>query len=323
MRPLGPISPDAIRAAQELNAGAAIRTPLVRLPLDDETRRIYLKLENLQPIGSFKLRGAGNAIATAAETSDLAAGVVTASVGNMAHGVAWAARRAGIPCRVVVPDTAPQNKLAAIEALGGTVVRVSFDAWWQAIVTHQHPGEHGVFIHPVSNPAVIAGNAVIGLEILEDLPEVDTIVAPFGGGGLSCGIASAVRALRPQTKIYACEVETAAPLSATFEADAPKQVDYTTTFVEGVGGKTVLNEMWPLIRDLLSGSIVVSLEQIAAAIRLVAERNRIIAEGAAATSVAAALTGRAGDGSVVCVISGGNISFDRLTAVLEGRIPEV
>ncbi len=323
MKPLTAVHLADIQAAQQLNAGAAIRSPLVRLPLDDDDRRIYLKLENLQPIGSFKLRGAGNAIAAAAEHKSLDRGVYTASVGNMAQGVARGARRLGVPCRVVVPKTAPKNKLEAIEELGGEVVIVSFDDWWRAIVEHHHPGEQGVFIHPVSNPAVIAGNGVIGLEIFEDLPDVDAIVVPFGGGGLSCGIASALRALRPKTKIYACEVETAAPLSAAFAAGAPQQVVYTPTFVEGVGGKTVLSEMWPVINDLLSDSIVVSLEQIAAAIRLLVERSRIVAEGAAATSVAAALTGRAGNGTIVCIISGGNIAFDRLAEVLEGRSPQV
>ncbi|MEM7583248.1 MAG: pyridoxal-phosphate dependent enzyme [Acidobacteriota bacterium] len=323
MKPLCPIPLAEIRAAQERNAGGAIRTPLIRLPSGDADRRIYLKLESLQPIGSFKLRGAGNAIAAAAESHDLTHGVYTASVGNMAQGVAWGAQRLGVPCRVVVPETAPQNKIDAVLELGGEVVTVSFDDWWQVLTDHHHPGEQGVFIHPVSNAGVIAGNGVIGLEILDDLPEVDAVIAPFGGGGLSGGIASALRELRPEARVFASEVETAAPLSASLAAGEATAIDYTPTFVEGVGGKSVLAEMWPLAQALLSGSIVVSLRQIAAAIRLLAERCNVIAEGAAATSVAAALTGRAGNGNIVCVISGGNIAFDRLATVLSGRIPEI
>ena len=321
MRPIDPISLAEIHAAREHNAGGAIRSPLVRLPTFDPGAEIYLKLENLQPIGSFKLRGAGHAIAMAARRGDLSDGVVTASVGNMALGVAWGARKFGIPCRVVVPDTAPAHKLEAIEEMGGEIFRVSFSRWWQAIVEHHHPGIRGTFIHPVSNPAVIAGHGVIGLEILEDLPDLDTVIVPFGGGGLSCGIASAIRPHLPNARIFACEVETAAPLAAAWEAGEPRDVEYTATFVEGIGGKTVLAEMWPLVRRLLAGSIVVSLEQIADAIRRIADHSRTVAEGAGAAALAAALTGRAGGGKIVGIVSGGNLGRQRLTTLLEGKIP--
>jgi threonine dehydratase len=315
-----------IRAAQKRIAGAAIRTPLLRLPLDDFPGELYLKLENLQPIGSFKLRGAGNAMALA-DPIQLAAGVYTASAGNMAQGVAWNARRLGIRCRVIVPDHAPRTKLAAIERLGGEVVPVPFDEWWQVIVEHRHPGEKGFFIHPVSEPAVIAGNGTIGLEILEDLPTVDTVVVPYGGGGLSCGIASAFAALQPTARVYACEVETAAPLAASLTAGAPREVGYTPSFVDGIGGKSVLAEMWPLAQSLLAGSLVVSLAEVADAVRLLAERCRVIAEGAGASSLAAALA-TFGDGAVegeggqvVCVVSGGNLDVAKLIRILEGEVP--
>ncbi len=320
MRPIEPIPLTAIEAARERLAGAVLRTPLVRLELEDAPCELYLKLENLQSIGSFKLRGAGNAMASA-DPVRLERGVFTASAGNMAQGVAWNARRLGVRCRVVVPDHAPRAKLAAVERLGGEVIRVPFDEWWRVIVEHRHPSIDGCFIHPVSDPAVIAGNATIGLEIFEDLPEVDAVVVPFGGGGLSCGIASALRALRPATRVWACEVETAAPLATSLAAAEPRTVDYTPSFVDGIGGKSVLPEMWPMARRLLAGSIVVPLTAVAEAVRLLVERCRAIAEGAGASSLAAALTGQAGAGKVVCVVSGGNIDSDKLTEILAGRIP--
>ncbi len=306
---------EAIQAAAARIADSVVRTPLLGLPLADAPAEIYLKLENLQPIGSFKLRGAGNAMALAAR-GELARGVYTASAGNMAQGVAWRAARLGIPCQVVVPDHAPETKLAAVRRLGGEIIKVPFDRWWEVIVTGEFAGLDGVFIHPVSNPDVMAGNGVIGLEILEDLPDVDAVVIPYGGGGLSAGIASALRALKPATRIYAVEVETAAPLAASLSAGAPVKVDYTPSFVDGIGGVSVLPEMWPRVRELLDDSLVVSLEEIRAAIRLLAERQRVIAEGAGAASVAAALAGKAGAGKVVCVVSGGNIQREILAEIL-------
>lgn len=309
-----------IRAARERLAGVATRTPLVPLNVEDAPAEIHLKLECLQPIGSFKLRGAGNAMAVA-DSDALARGVWTASAGNMAQGVAWCARRRGVPCTVVMPDHAPQTKQAAVERLGARAIKVPFDAWWQALVDRRHPGVEGAFIHPVSDRAVMAGNGTIGLEILEDLPDVDAVIVPYGGGGLSCGIASALKALRPQARVYACEVETAAPFRAALEAGGPTAIDYRPSFVDGIGGKGVLAEMWPLARRLLDGSLVVSLEAVAGAIRLLAERNHVVAEGAGAAPVAAALSGRAGRGKVVCIVSGGNIDLARLALILQGAVP--
>jgi threonine dehydratase len=311
---------DAIRAAAARIAGSALRTPLVRLNVEDAPASIWLKLENLQPIGSFKIRGAGNAMGLLPPHA-LARGVYTASAGNMAQGVAWNARRLGVPCTVVVPDLAPQTKLAAIERLGATIVRIPFDAWWNVLVTRHHPGIEGIFIHPVSDPAVIAGNGTIGLEILEDLPDVEAVYVPYGGGGLSCGIASAIRALRLQVKILACEVETAAPFAASLAEGGSRQIDYTPSFVDGIGAKGVLEEMWPLASRLLDGSCVVSLVQVAEAVKLLVERNRVVAEGAGATSVAAALAGKAGAAKVVCVVSGGNIDAKKLATILMGGVP--
>ncbi|MGH9399194.1 MAG: pyridoxal-phosphate dependent enzyme, partial [Thermoanaerobaculia bacterium] len=227
------------------------------------------------------------------------------------------------PCTVIVPEHAPQTKLSAIERLGGRIVKVPFDRWWQVIVEHGHPGIEGVFVHPVSDPAVIAGNGTIGLEILEDLPDVDAVLVPFGGGGLSCGIASAVEALRPAAKVFACEVETAAPFAASLAAGAPREVAYRPSFVDGIGGKSMLPEMWPLARRLLAGSLVTTLEEVAAAVRLLAERCRVIAEGAGAVSVAAARkpASGAGGGKIVCVVSGGNIDPGKLAKILDGQVP--
>jgi threonine dehydratase len=326
MRALEPIPLSEIRAARERIAGFVLRTPLVRIELGDvpgapeAPAELWLKLENLQPIGSFKLRGASNAMACA-ERASLAHGVYTASAGNMAQGVAWNARRLGIACSVVVPDNAPRAKLDAIERLGARLVPVPYERWWQVLVEHRYPGLEGVFVHPVSDPAVIAGNGTIGLEILEDLPDVDAVVVPYGGGGLSCGIASAVRALRPSARVFAAEVETAAPLSAALAAGEPCAIEHRASFVDGIGGRGVLAEMWPLASTLLAGSIVVPLAEIAAAIRWLVTRNRVVAEGAGAAALAAARTGKAGSGRVVCVVSGGNIDPLKLARILEGGVP--
>jgi threonine dehydratase len=314
-----PVSLDDIRAARERIASSVIRTPLIRLNVHNAPAEIYLKLENLQPIGSFKLRGAGSAIGLASP-EQLAKGVYTASAGNMAQGVAWNARRLGIPCTVVVPDHAPETKLAAITRLGGQIIKVPFADWWNVIVTHQYAGLEGLFVHPVSDPAVMAGNGTIGLEILEDLPDVNTILIPYGGGGLSCGIATAVRTLKPDTKIYACEVETSAAFAAALKEGEMTKIDYQASFVDGIGSGSVLPDMWELARSLLDDSIVMSLTDVAEAVRLLAERNRVIAEGAGATPVAAALSGKAGAGKVVCVVSGGNIDFEKLVKIFKREL---
>jgi len=309
-----------IEAARERIAKHVVRTPLVRFDAASSEQEIYLKLENLQPIGSFKLRGATNAILQA-DPAALQDGVWTASAGNMAQGVAWCARELGVACRVVVPDHAPAAKTEAVERLGGTIVRVPFADWWQIIVTHAWRDARGFFIHPVSDRNVIAGNGTIGLEIAEDLPMVDTVIVPYGGGGLSCGIASAVRSITPSARIYAVEVETAAPLAASLAAGARVEATYTPSFVDGIGGRTVLEEMWPLAKRLLAGSLVVSLRQVADAVRLLAERARVVAEGAGAAALAAALAGKAGPRRIVCVVSGGNIDAAKLVRILNGEIP--
>jgi threonine dehydratase len=304
-----------IEAARGRVAGKAIRTPLVRLDVEGD---VHLKLENLQPIGSFKLRGAANAIGSAAP-EELERGVWTASAGNMAQGVAWCARSLGIPCAVVVPDTAPRAKLAAIERLGAQVVLVPPGEWLAVFRTRERPGMEGRFVHAFSDRDVMAGNGTIGLELLEDLPDVDAVLVPYGGGGLACGIASALRALKPDARLYACEVETAAPLAPSLEAGEPVRVEWTRTFVDGIGAPEVFPEMFELARDLLDGSLVVTLEETAAAVRLLAERGHVVAEGAGAVPVAAALSGRAGDGTIACIVSGGNIDADVLAGILRGE----
>lgn len=305
----------AIEDARRRIAGVALRTPLLRLNSPDAPAEIYLKLENLQPIGSFKIRGAANAVSHLSE-EQLRRGLLTASAGNMAQGVAWQARRLAIPCTVVVPETAPETKLAAIERLGGRLIKVSFERWWQTFQERAYPGVDATFIHAFDDPHVMAGNGTIGLEILEDLPDVDAVVIPWGGGGLTCGIASALRAKRPECRIYAAEVATAAPLSAALASGQVQVVSYQPSFVDGIGSKTVFPQMLERARPLIDDALVAELEQVAACVRLLTERNRVIAEGAGACPVACALTGKAGSGKIVCVVSGGNIELKQLIAIL-------
>ena len=320
MRPPGPVALGDIRAARSRIEGSAIRSPLIRLDIPEAPVELWVKLECLQPIGSFKVRGAANAMALA-DAALLAHGVYTGSAGNMAQGVAFAARRLGVPCRVVVPDTAPRAKLDAIARLGATAARLPFDEWWGVLRDHGHPAEHGYFVHPVSDPAVIAGNGTIGLEIIEELPGVRAVVVPYGGGGLSCGIAAALRELAPGVPVFAAEVETAAPFDAALRAGRPVEVRYRRSFVDGIGSTSMLEEMWPLASTLLAGSLVVSLAEVCAAIRALAGGARIVAEGAGATGVAAALRGLPGigEGPVVAVVSGGNIDPHVFQAIMEGR----
>lgn len=320
MKPFEPVPLSEARAAQDRIKATVVRTPLVRLNVDDAPAEIFLKLENLQPVGSFKLRGASNAVALL-DADELADGVWTVSAGNMAQGLAWCARERGVPCTVVVPEQAPEAKLANVERLGARYVKVPFHEFEQTFITRQRDGMDGRLVHPFADPAVMAGNATIGLEILEDLPDVGTVVIAYAGGGLSCGIASAIRALRPEVKLYAAEVETGAPFAASLAAGKPVTVEYTPSFVDGIGGSLVIDEIFPLAQSLLDGSLVMSLEEIAAATKLMAERNHVIAEGAGATSVAAALAGKAGGGQVACVVSGGNIDPAKLATILQGGVP--
>jgi threonine dehydratase len=312
--PIEPLSIDDVRAARARIAGIVVRTPLLRLQVDTPAE-IYLKLENLQPIGSFKLRGASNAIRSLAPES-LTRGVYTASAGNMAQGVAWGARALGVPCTVVMPDSAPRTKVEAVQRLGGRIVSVPYDEWWATLAAHGRDGIAGAFIHPVADRAVIAGNGTVGLEIVEDLPDVDAVLVPVGGGGLVSGIATAVRALAPRAKVFGCEVATSTPLSAAFSAGRPVTVERTPSFVDGIGGRGVLPEMFTLLRALLDGALISSLDEVAAAVKLLVERARVVAEGAGATPVAAALAGRGGPGKVVCVVSGGNIDSAVLSELL-------
>jgi threonine dehydratase len=310
-----PISLSAIEDARRQIVGSAIRTPLVRLNSSEAPAEIYLKLENLQPIGSFKIRGAANAMAHI-PPEHLPRGVLTASAGNMAQGVAWRARELGIPCTVVAPETAPETKIRAIERLGGRVIPVSFERWWQTFQERAYPGVAGTFLHAFDDPHVMAGNGTIGLEILEDLPDADAVVIPWGGGGLTCGIAVALRAKRPSCRIYAAEVATAAPLAASLAAGCVREVDYQPSFVDGIGSKTVFPQMLAHAQRLIDGALVAGLAEVAAAVRMLAERNRVIAEGAGACPVACALAGNAGPGKVVCVVSGGNIDLCKLCRIV-------
>jgi threonine dehydratase len=304
-----------VHDARRAVAGSAVRTPLVRLNVRNLPAEIYLKLENLQPIGSFKIRGAANAMSHMSAEM-LAHGVLTASAGNMAQGVAWCARDLGIPCTVIAPESAPETKIRAIERLGGRVIKAPFDEWWNAFEQRAFPGVAGTFIHAFDDLNVMAGNGTIALEILEDLPDVDAVVIPWGGGGLTCGIASVMRALRPQCKVFAAEVATGAPLAASLAAGAPQQIDYKASFVDGIGAKSVFPQMLARAQESIDGSLVAELEAVGSALRLIAEHNHVIAEGAGACSVACAVAGQAGPGKVVCIVSGGNIDSAKLCAIL-------
>jgi threonine dehydratase len=309
-----------IERAREVLAGTAIRTPLVRLDVDADAE-IWLKLELLQPVRSFKIRGAGNAILQASD-DELAQGVLTASAGNMAQGVAYAARLRGVQATIVVPEHAPQTKIDAIERYGGHVVRVPYEEWWQVLVTGSYDDVAGLFIHPVDNARVMAGNGTIGLELLEQSADFDTVVVPYGGGGLLTGIASAVKAARPDVRFYAAEPETGAPVAATLAAGAPTAVDYVPSFVDGSGSRELIPRVWEQASQLLDGAFALPLGEVAAAVRLVAERARVIAEGAGALAVATALSSRLGGvKKVVCIVSGGNIDPAVLSRILVGEEP--
>jgi threonine dehydratase len=308
------VSISAINDARHVIAGKAIRTPLIRLNLRETPAEIYLKLENLQPIGSFKIRGAANAIARLS-AERLERGVVTASAGNMAQGVAWCALELGVPCTVIAPSSAPDAKVHAVERLGGRVIKVTFDEWWRAFEQRSYPGVDGTFIHAFDDPFVMAGNGTIALEILEDLPDVDAVVIPWGGGGLTCGIASALRQLRPACKIFTAEVATAAPFAASLSAGVPTEIDDQSSWVDGIGAKAVFPQMFERARALVDGALVANLDSIATALRLLVTHNHIVAEGAGACPVACTLS-HALAGKIVCIISGGNIDLKKLTHLL-------
>ncbi|MGH2351038.1 MAG: threonine ammonia-lyase [Chloroflexota bacterium] len=319
------ISIDTIRDAAGAVYAAAVRTPLVRLDVPGDVRRgtrtgapveLYLKLETLQPIGSFKIRGAYNAMRQLSP-AQLAQGVWTVSAGNAAQGVALAARQVGATCSVMVIETAPEAKIEAIRRLGADIVTVTWEEAWQTVERHRSDRMEGVFIHPFDGDAFISGNGTVGLEIVEDLPDVDAVVAAIGGGGLLSGIGCALRALRPQAKVYAAEPETAAPLAASLAAGGPTYfANWQASFVDGAGGKSVIPTMWPLLSRWVDGSIVVTLDEVTQAMRTVAERAHVIAEGAAGCAVAAALSGQAGAGKVVAVVSGGNIDLSKFASLI-------
>jgi threonine dehydratase len=313
------IALEEIRRAREVLDGVAIRTPLVRLDVDADAE-IWLKLELLQPVRSFKIRGAGNAVLQASD-DDLAGGVLTASAGNMAQGVAYAARLRGAAATIVVPEHAPQTKIDAIERYGGRVIRVPYDEWWNVLVTGHYDGASGMFVHPVDDDRVMAGNGTIGLELLEQCPDFDAVVVPYGGGGLLTGVASAVKAERPGVRFYAAEPETGAPVAATLAAGTPTEVAYTPSFVDGSGSRALIPRVWEHASQLLDGGFALPLSEVADAVRLVAERARVIAEGAGALSVATALSGRVQAKKIVCIVSGGNIDPAVLSRILVGEQP--
>jgi threonine dehydratase len=314
--PVRPIPIEDVEAARERIAGTILRTPLVKLDLGPDGPDIRLKLENLQPTNAYKIRGAANAVARLSD-EDRAQGVWTISAGNAGQGVAYAARAAGIPCSVVAIETAPKTKLDRMRALGATIVPVSYEEAWKAAEAHAFEGLDGTFVHPFDNHDFIAGHGTMGLEILEDAPNVRTVMAAIGGGGLITGVGSAIKALKPDVRVLGAEPETAAPYALSLRNGEPsKFTDWQASFVDGAGGQSVTARMWERMQPVVDGSITVSLEQVREAIRLMADKARVVSEGAGALALAAALTGEAGDGPIVCVVSGGNIDLAKFTSLV-------
>ena len=311
LEPVRPIELHEIREARKRIAGTILRTPLVRLELAANFPDIRLKLENLQPINAYKLRGAANAVAMLSE-AERRRGVWTISAGNAGQGVAYAARKAGVPCSVVVIETAPASKVERMRRLGAKLIPVPFDVAWNAMEERAFDGAEGTFVHPFDDQNFVTGNATIGLEILEDAPDVVAVIAAIGGGGLITGLGSAVKSLKPEVKVWGAEPETAAPGALSFAKQSPQAfTEWKQSFVDGAGGKSIFPRMWERMRLVADGSIVVSLEETRRAMRLLAEKTRVIAEGAGALSVAAALSGKAGKGPIVAVVSGGNVDLDK------------
>ena len=311
---------DDVTAARANIRGFAVRTPLLKLAADLPGINVYLKLENLQPLGSFKIRPGVNVLKTM-DPERLQRGVLTASAGNFGQGLVFAAREIGVPATVVVPEGSAATKANALAGLGAKVIRLPFDEWWTVLTTRRFAGEEGVFIHPVAESAVIAGNATIAAEIIEDQPDIDAVVVPFGGGGLACGIGSVMRRLKPGVRMIVAESEAAQPAAASLAHGLPVRVPHIQSFVDGMGSTTVLEEMWPLIRQMVDGAACASFAQIAEVIRLLAGRHHVVAEAAGAASVAAAMAGQAGKGNIICIVSGGNIDPPKLGAILNGQSP--
>ncbi len=314
--PVRPISLEDIEAARGRIAGTVLRTPLVKLDLGKEGPDIRLKLENLQPTNAYKIRGAANAVAKLTD-EERARGVWTISAGNAGQGVAYAARAAGISCSVVAIETAPKTKLERMRALGATIVPVSYEQAWKAAEAHAFEGLEGTFVHPFDNHDFIAGHGTMGVEIIEDCPEVKTVIAAIGGGGLITGVGSAVKALKPDVRVLGSEPETAAPYALSLREGAPSKFPgWEASFVDGAGGQSVTQRMWDRMQPVVDGTVTVTLDQVREAMRLMADKARVISEGAGALSVAAALSGEAGEGPIVCVVSGGNIDLAKFSSLI-------
>jgi len=311
---------EEVAAARDNIRGFAVRTPLLKLNVDIPDINIYLKLENLQPLGSFKIRPASHVLKTM-DTQRLRRGVLTASAGNFGQGLVSAARALGVATTVIVPDGSATTKAKSLAELGAKVIRLPFDDWWAVLTTRRFAGEDGLFIHPVAESAVVAGNATIGAELIEDQPTIDAVVVPFGGGGLVCGIGSVMRRLKPAVRMIVVESEAAQPAAAALTHGRPTRVPHIQSFVDGMGSATVLDEMWPLIRPMVDQAVCASFVQLAEAIRVLAGRHHVIAEAAGAAAVAAAMAGLAGKGNIVCIVSGGNIDAPKLGAILNGQSP--
>ena len=316
LEPVRPIELSEIRAARERIAKTIVRTPLIRLELGPDVPDIWLKLENLQPINAYKLRGAANAVALLSG-EERERGVWTISAGNAGQGVAYAARQADVPCAVVVVETAPKSKLDRMKALGAKLIPVPYDIAWKALEERSYPGAEGTFIHPFDDDNFMAGHGTMGLEILEDLPQTSAIIASIGGGGLVTGVGSAVKALKPETKIFGVEPETAAPAALSFEKGSPQVfANWQASFVDGAGGQSMFPRMWERMKPLVDDYLIVTLEQIKKAMRLMAEKTRVISEGAGALPLAAALNGKAGKGPIVAIVSGGNIDLNKFCELI-------
>jgi threonine dehydratase len=305
----------------ELEAAAArirdvvVHTPLVPLDAPLEAREILLKPEVLQPTGSFKVRGVYHAVLRLGDEAR-ARGLSTVSAGNTAKALAWCARRFGVAARSLMPAGAPRTKIDAVRALGATPVLVPTAEVFRYLRERGWESEPHVFVDPWTDRDVILGHGSLGLEILSDRPDVDTVYVPVGGGGLLAGVASALKAVRPAVRVVAVEPAGCPSFHAALRAGAPVTVA-CDTLCDGVAVPYVTAEMFPLLSELADEVVLVSEDEVRAAIRLLARANHLVAEGAGALATAAALkTPPAERGRAVCLVTGGSIDLPKLAAIL-------
>lgn len=304
------------QAAQRL-AGIITHTPLIPLVDGPAEADIFLKPEVLQPIGSFKVRGVGN-WSLALSPEDASRGLTTVSAGNTAIAVGYMARRLGVPSRSLVPTSLHRGKREKIESYGTELVEMSMTELMIYMFEERWRDEPYSYLNPWGEPSMIAGHGTIGLEVVEDLPDIDSIFVPVGGGALISGVASALRALKPSVRVYGVQAAVNSALAAAFDAGEPRWIDWHDTIVEGASTPVITHNMYPMLRDLIDDVVLVTEEDVESAMRRLALNNKLVTEGAGAAGVAAALKVPLDDRGVsVCVVSGGSVEPGVLTRVLE------